>query len=88
MTIQSLVFWYFYIVGVLAHIWVVWQLIKQDFRRPSRYAVNAVPNTPVNPWQAKRIQCAECGALQYVEAGSDAYLCTDCLNNPAAFGGH
>jgi hypothetical protein len=88
MKIEHAVISYFFTIGIIVHLWIVWQLVKEDFRRPSRYAINAVPKTTVNPWRSKQIQRAECGALQYVEAGSEAYLCTDCLNNPAALGGH
>jgi len=90
MEAKYFVFWYFWLVGVAAHLYLLWRIL--DLQKPSKYCIHTVPKQVVkssnNPSPAKKITCACCDDEQWVEADSEAYLCSKCDTVGNGLGGH
>jgi len=79
------------IVLAVVAVYLGWMLGRQELSgRKSKKTPkpHAQPQIPKNLWEPKKITCAECDSEQWVESSSQAFLCSDCQKNPAAFGGH
>ena len=71
---MTYLFWYFWVTGVILHLWLVYKLIKPEFNRDFK----KTPKQPTNPYAPVEKTCAVCDNQFWVEQGSETYICSEC----------